>query len=164
MVGQVYNFKTNLRPGSLTAGFFIYNFLMSKETVGCEIKIENVWKVFGNTDKDALDAIQNENISKQEALEKYNSVIGVSNVSFDVNPGEIFCVMGLSGSGKSTLVRHINRLLEPTSGKILIDGQDVMKLEKEKLQDFRNKKIGMVFQNFALMPHRSVIDLSLIHI
>ena len=131
---------------------------MSKETAGCEIKIENVWKVFGNTDKDALDAIQNKNISKQEALEKYNSVIGVSNVSFDVNPGEIFCVMGLSGSGKSTLVRHINRLLEPTSGKILIDGQDVMKLEKEKLQDFRNKKIGMVFQNFALMPHRSVID------
>ena len=131
---------------------------MSKETVGCEIKIENVWKVFGNTDKDALDAIQNKNISKQEALEKYNSVIGVSNVSFDVNPGEIFCVMGLSGSGKSTLVRHINRLLEPTSGKILIDGQDVMKLEKEKLQDFRNNKIGMVFQNFALMPHRSVID------
>jgi len=131
---------------------------MSKETVGCEIKIENVWKVFGNTDKDALDAIQNKNISKKEALEKYNSVIGVSNVSFDVNPGEIFCVMGLSGSGKSTLVRHINRLLEPTSGKILIDGQDVMKLEKEKLQDFRNKKIGMVFQNFALMPHRSVID------
>ena len=71
---------------------------MSKESVGCEIKIENVWKVFGNTDKDALDAIQNKNISKQEALEKFNSVIGVSDVSFDVKPGEIFCVMGLSGS------------------------------------------------------------------
>ena len=66
--------------------------------------------------------------------------------------------MGLSGSGKSTLVRHINRLLEPTMGQILIDGQDVMALEKQELQDFRNKKIGMVFQNFALMPHRSVID------
>jgi glycine betaine/proline transport system ATP-binding protein len=66
--------------------------------------------------------------------------------------------MGLSGSGKSTLVRHINRLLEPTIGKILIDGQDVMALEKHDLQEFRNKKIGMVFQNFALMPHRSVID------
>ncbi len=66
--------------------------------------------------------------------------------------------MGLSGSGKSTLVRHINRLLEPTLGKILIDGQDVMGLEREALQSFRNKKIGMVFQNFALMPHRSVID------
>jgi len=82
----------------------------------------------------------------------------VSDVSFNINPGEIFCVMGLSGSGKSTLVRHINRLLEPTMGQILIDGQDVMALEKQELQDFRNKKIGMVFQNFALMPHRSVID------
>ena len=67
------------------------------------IQIQNVWKIFGNTSNDALDAIQNKKISKQEALEKYNSVIGVSDVSFDVNKGEIFCVMGLSGSGKSTL-------------------------------------------------------------
>ena len=122
------------------------------------IKIENVWKVFGNTSKIALDAIQNDKISKTEALEKYNSVIGVSDVSFDVKQGEIFCVMGLSGSGKSTLVRHINRLLEPTSGKILINDQDVMTLGRESLQELRNKKIGMVFQNFALMPHRSVVD------
>ncbi len=122
------------------------------------IQIQNVWKIFGNTSQDALDAIQNKKISKQEALEKYNSVIGVSDVSFDVNKGEIFCVMGLSGSGKSTLVRHINRLLEPTSGKILINNQDVMQFNKENLQELRNKKIGMVFQNFALMPHRSVLD------
>ena len=122
------------------------------------IQIQNVWKIFGNNSKEALDAIQNKNISKQEALEKYNSVIGVSDVSFDVNKGEIFCVMGLSGSGKSTLVRHINRLLEPTSGKILINGKDVMELNREHLQELRNKKIGMVFQNFALMPHRSVVD------
>ena len=122
------------------------------------IKIENVWKVFGNNSNEALDAIQNHKISKTEALEKYNSVIGVSDVSFDVRQGEIFCVMGLSGSGKSTLVRHINRLLEPTSGKILINGQDVMTLGREDLQELRNKKIGMVFQNFALMPHRSVVD------
>ena len=122
------------------------------------IQIQNVWKIFGNTSQDALDAIRNKKISKQEALEKYNSVIGVSNVSFDVKKGEIFCVMGLSGSGKSTLVRHINRLLEPTSGKILINNQDVMQFNKENLQELRNKKIGMVFQNFALMPHRSVLD------
>ena len=122
------------------------------------IQIQNVWKIFGNNSKEALDAIQNKNISKQEALEKYNSVIGVSDVSFDVNKGEIFCVMGLSGSGKSTLVRHINRLLEPTSGKILINNQDVMQFDKDSLQELRNKKIGMVFQNFALMPHRSVLD------
>ena len=122
------------------------------------IQIQNVWKVFGNTSKEALDAIQNKKISKTAALENYNSVIGVSDVSFDVKQGEIFCVMGLSGSGKSTLVRHINRLLEPTSGKILINGQDVMALDRENLQELRNKKIGMVFQNFALMPHRSVVD------
>jgi len=122
------------------------------------IEIKNVWKVFGNNSKEALNAIQNKSISKQEALEKYNSVIGVSDVSFDVKKGEIFCVMGLSGSGKSTLVRHINRLLEPTSGQILINNEDVMKLDQKSLQDLRNKKIGMVFQNFALMPHRSVLD------
>ena len=122
------------------------------------IEIKNVWKIFGNTSVEALNAIQNNRISKQEALEKYNSVIGVSDVSFDVKKGEIFCVMGLSGSGKSTLVRHINRLLEPTSGQILIDNEDVMKFDPKSLQDLRNKKIGMVFQNFALMPHRSVLD------
>ena len=131
---------------------------MSTENSGSSIEIQNVSKIFGNTSQEALEAIKNKRVTKQEALEKYNSVIGVSDVSFDIRPGEIFCVMGLSGSGKSTLVRHINRLLEPTMGKILIDGQDVMELEKQDLQEFRNKKIGMVFQNFALMPHRSVID------
>ena len=131
---------------------------MSTENLGSSIEIQNVSKIFGNTSQEALEAIKNKRVTKQEALEKYNSVIGVSDVSFDIRPGEIFCVMGLSGSGKSTLVRHINRLLEPTMGKILIDGQDVMTLEKQDLQEFRNKKIGMVFQNFALMPHRSVID------
>jgi len=122
------------------------------------IQIQNVWKIFGNISNEALEAIQNKNISKQEALEKFNSVVGVSNVSFDVKKGEIFCVMGLSGSGKSTLVRHINRLLEPTSGKIFVNNQDVMQFDKKNLQKLRNKKIGMVFQNFALMPHRSVLD------
>ncbi len=131
---------------------------MQSNNSGSSIEIQNVWKVFGNTSTEAIEAITSKGISKKEALEKYNSVIGVSDVSFDVKPGEIFCVMGLSGSGKSTLVRHINRLLEPTLGKILIDGQDVMTLQKNELQEFRNKKIGMVFQNFALMPHRSVID------
>ena len=122
------------------------------------IEIKNVWKIFGNNSEEALNAIQNQRILKQEALEKYNSVIGVSDVSFNVKKGEIFCVMGLSGSGKSTLVRHINRLLEPTSGQILINNEDVMKFDSKSLQDLRNKKIGIVFQIFALMPHRSVLD------
>ena len=104
-------------------------------SIDTAIQIQNVWKIFGNTSNEALDAIQNKNISKQEALEKFNSVIGVSNVSFNVKKGEIFCVMGLSGSGKSTLIRHINRLLEPTSGKIFINNQDVMQCSKENLQE-----------------------------
>ncbi|MEL6267129.1 MAG: betaine/proline/choline family ABC transporter ATP-binding protein, partial [Pseudomonadota bacterium] len=78
--------------------------------------------------------------------------------SLDIRRGEIFCIMGLSGSGKSTLVRHFNRLLEPTDGRILIEGVDVMALEPKALQAWRNRKIGMVFQNFALLPHRSVLD------
>jgi glycine betaine/proline transport system ATP-binding protein len=122
------------------------------------IKVENVWKIFGNNSQDVINSIKNNNISKKEALEKYNAVIGVSNVSFEVLQGEIFCIMGLSGSGKSTLVRHFNRLLEPTSGKIFINGTDIMGLDEPTLREYRNKKIGMVFQNFALMPHRSVID------
>ena len=122
------------------------------------IKIENVWKVFGNTTPEALDAIQNQRISKNEALEKYNSVIGVSDVSFDVKQGEIFCVMGLSGSGKSTLVRHINRLLEPTSGKILINGQDVMTLDRENLQELRNKKIYISRMDFPDCKEFYLVD------
>jgi len=85
-------------------------------------------------------------------------VVGVADVSLEVKRGEIFCIMGLSGSGKSTLVRHFNRLLEPTAGKIEIEGTDVMALGPQELQTFHNRKIGMVFQNFALMPHRSVLD------
>ena len=85
-------------------------------------------------------------------------MVGVADVSLSIRPGEIFCVMGLSGSGKSTLVRHINRLLEPTSGKIIVDGQDVLQLTSQELSAYRNHKIAMVFQNFALLPHRSVLD------
>jgi glycine betaine/proline transport system ATP-binding protein len=122
------------------------------------IDIRNVWKIFGTRASEALQAIQQDNLSKQEVLEQYNAVVGVADVTLSVKPGEIFCVMGLSGSGKSTLVRHINRLLEPTSGQIIVDGRDVLQYSPQELQDYRNKKIAMVFQNFALLPHRSVLD------
>jgi glycine betaine/proline transport system ATP-binding protein len=92
------------------------------------IEISNVWKIFGTQADTALRAIQEEGLGKAEVLETYNAVVGVADVSFDVRKGEIFCVMGLSGSGKSTLVRHFNRLLEPTAGKIVIHGTDVMGL------------------------------------
>ncbi|MGB1009585.1 MAG: quaternary amine ABC transporter ATP-binding protein [Thiolinea sp.] len=122
------------------------------------LEVSNVWKIFGDRADEALKAINAEGLSKAEVLEQYNAVVGVADVSFNVMRGEIFCVMGLSGSGKSTLVRHFNRLLEPTAGKILIDGVDVMSLGNSALQQFRNEKISMVFQNFALLPHRSVLD------
>ena len=122
------------------------------------IEISNVWKIFGDKPEHALKAIRDRGLVKAEVLDEFNAVVGVADVSLSVNRGEIFCVMGLSGSGKSTLVRHFNRLLEPTDGKIEIEGTDVMALGTRDLQRFRNQKIGMVFQNFALMPHRSVLD------
>ena len=122
------------------------------------IVIENVWKIFGENADLAMQAIKNENASKKQVLEEFDCVIGVADASFEVKKGEIFCVMGLSGSGKSTLVRHINRLLEPTSGRVIVNGEDVMALDNQALRDYRNQHIAMVFQNFALMPHRSVLD------
>ncbi|MEM9061591.1 MAG: betaine/proline/choline family ABC transporter ATP-binding protein [Pseudomonadota bacterium] len=122
------------------------------------IEIEGVWKIFGDRADEAMAAIHAEGLGKAEVLQQYNAVVGVADVNLHVNRGEIFCVMGLSGSGKSTLVRHFNRLLEPTAGRIMVEGTDVMALPPKALMDFRNKKIGMVFQNFALMPHRSVLD------
>lgn len=128
---------------------------MQNDTV---IEVANVWKIFGEQPERALEAIRSDQLSKSQVLAQFNAVVGVADVSLSVERGEIFCIMGLSGSGKSTLVRHFNRLLEPTAGKIIIEGTDVMALGPRDLQAFRNRKIGMVFQNFALMPHRSVLD------
>jgi len=122
------------------------------------IDISSVWKIFGDNADAALAAVRRDGLSKAEVLEKFNAVVGVADVSLSVRKGEIFCVMGLSGSGKSTLVRHFNRLLEPTAGTINIEGIDVMALNERELREFRNRRIGMVFQNFALLPHRSVLD------
>jgi len=125
---------------------------------GAAIRVCNAWKIFGQRSAEALREIQRRGLSKRAALQTYNCVIGVADVSFEVRPGQIYCIMGLSGSGKSTLVRHINRLLEPTSGRVFVGGRDVMQLPPQALQEFRNRRIAMVFQNFALMPHRSVLD------
>ena len=122
------------------------------------VEVRDVWKIFGDNAAEAMAAVKSEGLGKAEVLARYGAVVGVADVSLDVRRGEIFCVMGLSGSGKSTLVRHFNRLLEPTSGRILVEGTDVTSLAPLPLRAFRNRKIGMVFQNFALMPHRSVLD------
>ena len=122
------------------------------------IEISDVWKIFGDRSADALADVRANGITKKMALEKYGCVIGVADASMNIKPGEIFCVMGLSGSGKSTLVRHINRLLEPTAGRIVVNGEDIMAMAPDVLRRYRNEHIAMVFQNFALMPHRSVVD------
>ncbi|MEM1039524.1 MAG: betaine/proline/choline family ABC transporter ATP-binding protein [Pseudomonadota bacterium] len=119
---------------------------------------KNVWKIFGDRDQEAMAAVKKDNLSKAEVLEEFGAVVGVRDVSIEVAEGEIFCIMGLSGSGKSTLVRHINRLIEPTSGEIYINNTNVGALNPEDLRVMRADNIGMVFQNMALLPHRSVRD------
>ncbi len=122
------------------------------------IRCDGVWKIFGNRAKEALDAVQQQGLSKGEIRDQFNCVVGVRDASFAVGRGEIFCIMGLSGSGKSTLIRHINRLIEPTAGAIYIEGQDINTVSQKELRRLRAEKIGMVFQNMALMPHRTVLE------
>ncbi|MGE4214987.1 MAG: glycine betaine/L-proline ABC transporter ATP-binding protein [Anaerotignaceae bacterium] len=120
-----------------------------------KLEVKNLYKIFGSTPHKVLEMLK-KGKSKKEILKETDHGIGVSNASFAVEEGEIFVVMGLSGSGKSTLIRCLNRLIEPTSGVVYIDNQDIMKCDKAQLREVRRKKIGMVFQNFALLPHRSV--------
>ncbi|NRB03780.1 MAG: glycine betaine/L-proline ABC transporter ATP-binding protein [Rhodobacteraceae bacterium] len=122
------------------------------------VELEGVWKVFGERAQEAMAAIRAEGLGKPEVLERFQAVVGVKDASFSVSKGEIFCLMGLSGSGKSTLVRHINRLIEPSAGTIRILGEDIGAMKSEQLRATRADKIGMVFQNMALLPHRSVRD------
>jgi glycine betaine/proline transport system ATP-binding protein len=126
------------------------------ESQGPPIECKNLWKIYGLRDKEALAAIQAEGLDKDEVRDRFGCAVGVVNATFDVNQGEIFCVMGLSGSGKSTLVRHVNRLIEPTAGQVLINGEDIGQVSEEELRQLRSERIGMVFQHMALLPHRNV--------
>lgn len=119
------------------------------------IELSGVWKIFGERAEQALQATKS-GVSKPDILRRFGCVLGVSNASLTVNRGEIFCVMGLSGSGKSTLVRHVNRLLEPTAGRVRVEGEDILAKSESELREVRAARIGMVFQNFGLLPHRSV--------
>ncbi len=123
---------------------------------GSAIKVEAIWKIFGDREEEALEAIRHSHLSKDQVLERFDCVVAIADVNLNIRAGEIFCVMGLSGSGKSTLVRHINRLLEPSSGRIEVGGKDVMAMDAAELRQFRNEHVAMVFQSFGLMPHRSI--------
>lgn len=119
-----------------------------------KISCHHVWKIFGPKSKQLL----KRQLQQAEPVHKAGHVVAVRDVSFAVDPGEIFVVMGLSGSGKSTLVRCLIRLIEPTSGQILIDGQDVLAMSRAELRSLRRHRMSMVFQQFGLFPHRRVID------
>ncbi|MER1956212.1 MAG: glycine betaine/L-proline ABC transporter ATP-binding protein [Solibacillus sp.] len=121
-----------------------------------KLKIEGVTKVFGKNTSQALKMVGNGK-SKEEILKETQATVGVYDVSFSVEEGEIFVIMGLSGSGKSTLIRLLNRLIQPTTGNIFIDGENITKMNKKGLQSVRREKMSMVFQNFALFPHRTIL-------
>jgi glycine betaine/proline transport system ATP-binding protein len=122
-----------------------------------KIVIENLYKVFGDQPKKAMKLL-NEGLGKAEIFEKTGMTVGVDNASFTIKEGEIFVVMGLSGSGKSTIVRMLNRLIEPTAGKVFVDDKNVTEMGDDELVKFRLHNMSMVFQSFALMPHLSVLD------
>ena len=122
-----------------------------------KIEIKNVYKIFGPQPKKVLPMVK-EGASKEEVLEKTGHTVGLDNVSLTIEEGEIFVCMGLSGSGKSTLIRHVNRLIDPTSGVVSVEGTNVMDLDQKQLIEFRRHKMSMVFQRFGLFPHKTVIE------
>ena len=122
-----------------------------------KIEVKNLTKVFGTNPGLGIELLKNGE-KKADILKKTGMTIGVNQASFTVKTGEVFVIMGLSGSGKSTLIRLVNRLIEPTDGEILIDGEDITKMDKTTLIETRRKKLGMVFQNFGLLPHRLILS------
>lgn len=126
-------------------------------TMETKIQIENVCKIFGKDPTTALAKVR-AGMGKAELLAKTGHMLGLNNISLSIKRGETFVIMGLSGSGKSTLIRHFNRLIEPTDGRILVDGQDILTLNSADLRHFRRRKVSMVFQRFALLPHKTVLE------
>lgn len=122
-----------------------------------KIEVKNLTKIFGDQEETGL-ALLEEGASKEEILKKTGMTVGVNEASFTVKTGEVFVIMGLSGSGKSTLIRLVNRLIEPTSGEVLIDDENLTGMDEKALIETRRKKLGMVFQNFGLLPHRSILS------
>ena len=139
---------------ALLPTFTMRNATVSKSK---KIQIEHVFKMFGNAPDAALQLVR-QGVSKQVILARTGQSIGVFDATFDIGESEIFVVMGLSGSGKSTLVRLLNRLIEPTAGRILVEGVDIAQLNDRDLRALRRKDISMVFQSFALMPDMAVLD------
>ena len=122
-----------------------------------KLRVNKLTKIFGKHPNHALKLLE-EKKSKDEILAETGMTVGVNQATFDIHAGEVFVIMGLSGSGKSTIIRMLNRLIEPTGGSIEIDGEDIVKMNKEQLREVRRKKISMVFQQFALFPHKTLLQ------
>lgn len=122
-----------------------------------KVEVKGLYKIFGSSPRQVIPMLEG-GMNKDKILRKHKHSVGVNNASFTVEEGEIFVVMGLSGSGKSTLIRCLNRLIEPTAGSVFIDGQDIAKASAAQLREVRRKKVAMVFQNFALLPHKTVLE------
>jgi len=125
--------------------------------ISTKIQIKNLYKIFGPDPSPLIEKIKS-GVSKDELLEKHQHVLGLNNINLDIADHSLQVIMGLSGSGKSTLIRHINRLIEPTSGEMIVDGQDILTLKQNELLEFRKNKTAMVFQKFALLPHKTVLQ------
>ncbi|MDG2286505.1 MAG: ATP-binding cassette domain-containing protein, partial [Alphaproteobacteria bacterium] len=126
-------------------------------TAPIKVSIRNLYKIFGADPQSVLAQAKN-GIGKTELLEEHGHVLGLKDINIDMGEGETTVIMGLSGSGKSTLIRHLNRLIEPTDGEILVDGEDVMTFGEDALREMRQSRMSMVFQKFALLPHRTVMQ------
>lgn len=122
-----------------------------------KVSIRNLYKIFGDNPKRALEHVKG-GMGKSDLMDQHGHALGLNNINLDIAPKGIQVIMGLSGSGKSTLIRHLNRLIEPTSGEIWIDGEDVLAMDDNKLRDLRRFKMSMVFQKFGLLPHRTVLE------
>ena len=122
-----------------------------------KVEVKNLTKIFGKRVNKAKKLLA-EGVSKADILKETGATIGVDRANFTVDEGEIFVIMGLSGSGKSTTIRMLNRLIDPTNGQVILDGQDVMAMSKDELREMRRQKMSMVFQNFALLPNRTVLE------
>jgi glycine betaine/proline transport system ATP-binding protein len=121
------------------------------------IELKNVYKIFGSKPFEALAKVRS-GVSKEELLHCFAHNLGICNLNLQIEEGEFFVVMGLSGSGKSTMVRHLNRLIDPTAGEILVNGVDIMSFSRAELMDYRRHTVSMVFQKFGLLPHRNIVD------
>ena len=131
--------------------------MKNKSNNSPKIRISGLYKIFGDHSEEMIPHVK-DGMGKAELLSNHAHVLGLQDINVDMQAGEITVVMGLSGSGKSTLIRHLNRLIEPTAGEILVDGEDVMKLSSDGLRQLRMTKMSMVFQKFALLPHRTVLQ------